>query len=416
MDAKNQKNKQRTKKSNLFSFARINKYFIFPFLSPICCFLGNLFLGLLIDNRGTTNLNFLISMIESTSCIVGGLLYFVSWIRTRTEETRDEAIEYRTRSTSSIAYIYNNAEKKSIFKIFIILFIMSILLNLFFLSSLFGLDNYVFEDRLYLLFFIPVFSKIILKTKIFNHQILSLYIAFIGLILLFVPVIIKFEKKDIFINICIFVTAIGFSLFLVLCRYVTQYLYISPYLCILYIGFISTLTFLIGFPTFSLIKYHNLSLITDSFKIEETNLSRGIFALYFFSALIFASALQTLTILVVYYFSPTLFILTDIISPLLTWITKSIRNGEKSINICLKSLGFFIVFFSSLIYNEIIICNFWNLEKNTKKYIEEREKEELQSLRVTENGIQNANQETNDNESSFYSENIDNDFEKDEDK
>ena len=176
------------------------------------------------------------------------------------------------------------------------------------------------------------------------------------------------------------------------------------------------MTFLIGFPTFSLIKYHNLSLITDSFKIEETNLSRGIFALYFFSALIFASALQTLTILVVYYFSPTLFILTDIISPLLTWITKSIRNGEKSINICLKSLGFFIVFFSSLIYNEIIICTFWNLEKNTKKYIEEREKEELQSLRVTENGIQNANQETNDNESSFYSENIDNDVEKDEDK
>ena len=416
MEAKNQKNNKRTKKSDLFSFARINKYFIFPFLSPICCFLGNFFIGLLIENKGTTNIYFLISMIEATSYIGGGLLYFISWIRTRTEETKDEAVEYRTRTNSSIAYIYNNAEKKSKFKIFIILLMMSVLLNLFFLSALFGLEKNVFEDRLYFLFFIPVFSKIILKTKIFNHQILSLYIAFIGLILLFVPVIIKFEKKDIFINICIFVTAIGFSLFLVLCKYVTQYLYISPYLCILYIGFISTLTFLIGFPTFSLIKYHNLSLITDSFKIEDMNLRRGIFALYFFSALVFASALQTLTILVVYYFSPTLFILTDIISPLLTWITKSIRNGEKSINICLKSLGFFIVFFSSLIYNEIIICNFWDLEKNTKKYIEEREKEESQILRVTENGIQNANQETNDNESSFYSENIDNDYEKDEDK
>ena len=175
METKNEKTKKRTKKSPLFSFAKINKYFIIPFLSPIFCFLANLFLDLLLKNRGIANLSFLISMIESTSYIIGGLLYFISWIRTRTEETRDNAIEYRVRVNTSISYIYNNGEKKNALKIFVILCSMSILLIFFSLAALFGYDRNVFEERLYLLFLIPLFSKIILKSNVFNHQILSLY-------------------------------------------------------------------------------------------------------------------------------------------------------------------------------------------------------------------------------------------------
>ena len=76
----------------------------------------------------------------------------------------------------------------------------------------------------------------------------------------------------------------------------------------------------------------------------------------------------------------------------------SVLNGETTTNIILKSLGFSIVFFSSLIYNEIIICNFFGLNMNTKKCIEERQKEELISLRVTESEIQNGNQQQNEHE------------------
>ena len=76
----------------------------------------------------------------------------------------------------------------------------------------------------------------------------------------------------------------------------------------------------------------------------------------------------------------------------------SVQNGETTTNIILKSLGFSIVFFSSLIYNEIIICNFFGLNINTKKCIEERQKEELISLRVTESEIQNGNQQQDEHE------------------
>jgi len=46
----------------------------------------------------------------------------------------------------------------------------------------------------------------------------------------------------------------------------------------------------------------------------------------------------------------------------------------------LNSIGYFLVLLSSLIYNEIIIFNFFGLNRNTKKYLEIRQREELSSI------------------------------------
>ena len=402
-------NQNKKRKEHLFSFAKINKYFIFPFLCPIFCFLANLFLSFISKDNVLKNKEFLFSLLIHLSYLGGGLLYFISSLRTKTEQTRNEAITYRERSSSSIRYIFNDASNKNKLYIFIILLIMSILLVLSTISGLYTVDKYVFEERLYYLFFIPLFSKYILKIKIYSHQILSLLIAFVGLILLFIPIMLVIREEDIIINIIIFVTSIGFSLLLVLCKYLTHNYYMSPYLCILFIGIISITITIIGYLIYSLIINHNLDIIVDSFNFSKIETNGYILGLYFLATFIFASILQALTILIIYYFSPTLFIVTDIISPLLTWIVDSIQNGETTTNIILKSLGFSIVFFSSLIYNEIIICNFFGLNINTKKCIEERQKEELISLRVTESEIQNENQQQNkhgndENDTTFDSE------------
>ena len=400
------KDKNKIKKKKLFSFAKLNKYFIFPFLSPIFCFLGNFFLELIYNDEGINNKEFLIAIITSLSYIGGGILYFISWIRTRTEESRDEALEHlerKERNPSSIRYIYNDGLKKNKLHIFFILLIMSILLVFSTVASIYALEKNVFEERLYFLFFIPLFSKIILKLDIFSHQILSLLIAFIGLILLFIPVILIIEKDDILINILIFVSSIGFSLVLVLCRLLTQNYYMSPYLCILFIGIYSTLITLIGYIIYSLIKYHSLSYIIDTFNFKNIELDGTMLGLYCFLSLFFASILQILSILVIYYFSPTLFAVTDIISPFLSWIVYCIQNGESGRNIAFNCIGYFVVFFSSLIYNEIIICNFYGLNENVKKCIEERQKEELIEIRMSESQIETQNNK--DPDESFDTEN-----------
>ena len=125
--------------------------------------------------------------------------------------------------------------------------------------------------------------------------------------------------------------------------------------------------------------------------------------LYCFLSLFFASITQILSILVIYYFSPTLFAVTDIISPFLSWIVYCIQNGESGRNIAFNCLGYFVVFFSSLIFNEIIICNFYGLNENVKKCIEERQKEELIEIRMSESQIETQNNK--DPDESFDTEN-----------
>ena len=75
----------------------------------------------------------------------------------------------------------------------------------------------------------------------------------------------------------------------------------------------------------------------------------------------------------------------------------------KGINIVFNCLGYFIVLFSSLIYNEILISNFFGFNKNVKKSIEERQKEELIAIRMSESEI--GTQNNNNNDESFYTEN-----------
>ena len=81
---------------------------------------------------------------------------------------------------------------------------------------------------------------------------------------------------------------------------------------------------------------------------------------------------------------------TDIISPMLKWFVFKLK-GEKISNIILYCLGYFIVLFGSLIYNEIIICNFFGFNKNTKKCLEERQDQESFLLKKTEKLIKSGN-------------------------
>ena len=87
--------------------------------------------------------------------------------------------------------------------------------------------------------------------------------------------------------------------------------------------------------------------------------------------------------------------ITDIINPFLSFIISIFMTKEETINIIFYIIGYSIALLSSLIYNEIIICNFYGFNKNTKKYLEERQNEEIISLRETENE-NNLNKNEND--------------------
>ena len=246
------------KKECLFSFGKINKYFIIPFLCPIFCFLANYFFRLYaqipyensidensIHNKVKKKLYFLCS-IFSLSYLGGGLLYFITYIRTKTETTKKSRDS--SSSSSSITYIYNDSTvQNNPLKIFSILFIISLLISFAIICNLLVFNLNLLERRLYYLLLLPIFSKIILKSELFSHQILSLCISIIGIALLFIPKALIIEKSDIIFNIIIFFSISIYSFVFVMIKKLTHTYFLSPYFCLLYIGFFSLIIFLLGF-------------------------------------------------------------------------------------------------------------------------------------------------------------------------
>ena len=389
-------------KECLFSFAKINKYFLFPFLAPIFCCLGNIFINLIIEENKEMQLEMLVILVVDATYLMSGLLYFIPVMGAINEENINIEIKNREKMISiDNQTINNNGTLKTQIKIILFLLLISFLMILAEISIVFSIKKTIIENRLYYIFYISFLSKYILKDNIYKHQILSLFISLIGMILLLIPVILLIRKEDIFINLFNFLFSFSLPLYLVLIKYLIHNYYLSPLLCLLFIGIISILYTFIGFASYSLIQYKDFSFIKNNFDFLKK--SMGIkFYLYLLLVLIFGSIYQVLNISLIFYFSPTLITVTDTISPMLLWIITSILRGieeNKYKTIFFNTTGYLLQLIAGFIYNEIIICNFCGLNEYTKKKLLEKQNEELISLKRIENSIESEkNRDSNQND------------------
>ena len=337
--------------------------------------------------KGGKNILFLLDIIVCFSYILAGLLTFIPSLREKAKNTINDALIYKKNSNSSIELVYKKnylANKgKSKIVIFYIFLISILICNNYFLIH-FSTSKHLIEQRLYLFFFIIIFSKIILKQYIHKHQVFSLSISFIGFVFISIFSLLKFEKSDILGNIYYLISKLGLALNFVLIKHLVDNYYVSPFDCLLYVGIETLILTIIVNIVYSKICYKDFSIIINIFDFPEK-----IIYFYLFLLIILAIIYQILTILIIYYFSPILLMVSDIISPMLYFIYEIFINKEKieepkMLNIIFHYIGYFIILICSLIYNEIIICNFCDLNKYTSKYIIERQKQELASLKNNE--------------------------------
>ena len=113
-------------------------------------------------------------------------------------------------------------------------------------------DHHIFENRLYYIFFIPLFSKYILKENIYRHQYFSLIFFILGIIFLIIPVCLVFEKDDILPNILNLIISSFYPLNLVLIKYLYEIYYISPFKTILLISVFLIISISLYFFIYSL--------------------------------------------------------------------------------------------------------------------------------------------------------------------
>ena len=240
------------------------------------------------------------------------------------------------------------------------------------------------------LILIPLFSKYILKENIYKHQIFSLIISIFPAIFIFISTLLESNNSEILFLPYQITTAIIYSLIIVLIKFLMDKYYISPYKILLFIGVGSTILNIIINIIYSLIVFKDLLIITQSFNFPNPLL----FSFYIIMILVIGFFYQILMCLAIFYFPPSLIIITDIIFFMIYFLMIEGKFGNlNDFKGYFELFGYIIILIFVLIYNEIIICNFWGLNKDTKKYILERQREESNSLEQDDNIYENEEEE-----------------------
>ena len=172
-------------KKPLITCAKLNKYFLIPFLAPVFCMLANYFFDRIRKIKFVRNEEFIFTSYILLSYFVAGCFYFISKFRQKVEGAKENII-YRESTISTIKYIYNERVKTNILKQAILIIFLAFLIVLAELFSLFAHKPkiHLLQERFYYLLFIPIFSKFILKDNIFKHHYFSLLLAMVGFSLL----------------------------------------------------------------------------------------------------------------------------------------------------------------------------------------------------------------------------------------
>ena len=371
------------KKECPFSLNKMNKYYLLPFLVPIVCYCTKFCSDPLKNNRGTiSNVNnvsnenlhtyvFLYQMINSTSIIFSGLLYFISIIRRQTDNKAN--IGTLSERSNSSDYSFMAKKKPNRLLEYSIICFMSIIITLYNVLKGYGTGHKTLEKRLYFLFFFCLINIFLFKKPFYRHQKFALAIAFVGMVIIFALFFKYLDKSnyDYIYDVLLFFGSFLYSLYLVLVKYMSENKGYSPFLLLFLIGIISTAATVVGFLILSHVRLGNINYVSNIFHCRKDifvcfgNLYDHIIGYFLINAV-----LQILIFLVCYYFSPEVFAISDIISPFLSCITNIAKGKEKFVvKMVFDIIGYIIITIGSFIYNEIIVCNFWDLNKNTWKSI-----------------------------------------------
>ena len=386
----------------LFSFQKLNKYFLMPFFVPIICFTTKFFSermktdGYRIDIRDVTSDNthtfvFLYQIIQSICLILGGLLYFVSQhtSKSRRDSRKSSIVSGDTDSVDKNKNKFLKKRKKGncfknnikVIKKSLIISFMPILLIVYNIGIAYGVKYPQLEKRVYFLLFITLINVFIFKKEIFSHQKLSLIITAIGTIPIYTAFFIYLDKElyNFFYDIFLLVGSFCYSFYLVFIKYLTCNKGMSVFLLLLYQGLLCFIYTIILYIAISLSIKGDFTYIYNIFHCTETNYI--CISYYYFKIimyLILNTVLQALIFLVVYLFSPELFAISDIFSPLFSFIALWIETGEENgMKIFLTVLGYLIIAIASFIYNEIIVLNFCGLNENTWNAIDQKAFQDL---------------------------------------
>ena len=237
-------------------------------------------------------------------------------------------------------------------------------------------------------------SYFILKQKMYKHNYISLGIITLMLFILFFVTLSYMDSEYIFLSVIYhFFRSLCFGAYDVLGKkYMTSF-FKTPYFLMFSIGLID----MIGLLIFDFFIYYldtDIDGIIIGFQNNVSSLSKFF---YFILDIILQWIWNCGIWLTIYYLSPCHYFISQYISEFSYYIINAKDNNEdfySTSNIVIFSIAFVINFISSIIFNEVIILNFCNLDYNTRKRIEQRESNDIANM-VNLNYLESDNEEEN---------------------
>ena len=291
--------------------------------------------------------------------------------------------------------VNKNRKKKFLYILAIISLDFSQKFLSFFFQSMFLENLWVFDIT-----FLLLFSNLILKNKFYSHHFLSLIMMSIIAIILNV---INYHKKDVdFWEVAdTLLIDIIFCLENVLCKYVMEIKFSSPYEICFFIGLFELIIFSILLIIFTNVPVSTIDKIThinenyiDNFYIylDEINLLE---VLIFILLMLLRCCFILFGFITADYFTPAHIILISMIGEF-----SFIFVENYDWKLYLKIVFFVFLVFFLLVFIEIIELNIFGLQKNTKKNISKRSESERSKYDYNLSDIDSSNNNNSRNESS----------------
>jgi len=351
----------------IITFGKIDKRFLIPVIGGIIKLIYRFLLNINPKYEILLNNPFILSVYTN----IGMVLAFIPYIILKYRSKKINLNISENKPKLNIEFVHNDALKKTRIKKYKLIlltaifdFSQTLLILIFCMKCIYNL--WIFE-----ILFISLFSYLLLKTKLYKHQYLSMIIIIIlGLVLNILEYYksgtdSEFNMLEIIIK---FLGEIFLSLNIVIAKYNMEKNYCTPYEICIWEGFIGLFVYIICLLiinkfelTIAEIKYpDNFFELINNYNIND-----------FFLCLlvvIVSSIFNIFTFLTCDYFTPFHIIILSIIHECYYYI----KANE---NLKLNIIGFLVlllIFFLFLIFIEIIEINIFNISYNTKKNIELR--------------------------------------------
>lgn len=377
-----------------FSFGKLSRFHIIPFLVPI------FYISMTYVIRDEMKINqvdngnkfedyeFAYFLQIFSSKIFAVIIYFINkFLMKETEEKGEKSESIKVKSTRSLRVYHLNVNSNNKLKMFYNILIISILEVLYQIGNmqfinLLVLRKELIEIKLGFIIFVPIFSYFILKTKYYRHHFLSILIGLFGFIFVVLSLFFQDEEQKLSFmeHFNHFMFSIPYSLSIVLINHLFIYYLIYPFTFLFIDGIFCVFFSFIYILIKSFIFMKNKEIFINNMKniffiFGEWKLFGLLLWILLFSFLYFLFIAITL-----YYFSPILLVMTDILSQIIMWIVDTLifecrQQTEENIakyNYIFKAIGYFFIVISVFIFNEIIICKFCKMDYNISKKIRER--------------------------------------------